>query len=432
MSGIWIERPFEEVIDFREGPGILAKDFREDGTPLVRLAGLNKGYSVLEGCNYLDPNSVAKRWNQFRLELGDILLSSSASLGRIAVVGEEGIGAIPYTGIIRMRPRDSTIYGPFIRYLLEGPHFQQQSEMVGVGSVIRHFGPTHLRQMTLKVPPLPEQRRIAHILGTLDDKIELNRRMNQTLEQMARAIFQDWFVDFGPTRAKLEGREPYLPPGLWDLFPDRLVQTQLGEAPEGWGVRALDEIAEHRNGLALQKFRPEENEERLPVVKIAQLRTGKADGNEWAKASITPDCIIDDGDVVFSWSGSLMVKVWCGGHAALNQHLFKVTSSEYPKWFYLRCIEAHLSDFQDIAKDKATTMGHIKREHLSNAKRIVPSQRLLAAVDETFANLLSQQIESNLQSVTLAAQRDALLPGLVGGAVGVGNLPKCEGTLDGG
>ena len=96
--------------------------------------------------------------------------------------------------------------------------------------------------LNVSLPPLPEQRRIAHILGTLDDKIELNRRMNQTLEQMARAIFQDWFVDFGPTRAKLASREPYLPPELWSLFPDRLVETQLGEAPEGWGVRALERL----------------------------------------------------------------------------------------------------------------------------------------------------------------------------------------------
>ena len=190
-----------------------------------------------------------------------------------------------------------------------------QHENVGTGSVQDNINLQTLDRLRFKIPPLPEQRAIAHILGTLDDKIELNRRMNQTLEQMARAIFQDWFVDFGPVRAKLEGREPYLPPELWDLFPDRLVDSELGEVPEGWEVKALDEIADYRNGLALQKFRPQEGEDRLPVVKIAQLRSGSADSGEWAKATITPDCIIDDGDVVFSWSGSLVVKIWCGGRA---------------------------------------------------------------------------------------------------------------------
>ena len=116
----WEERAFEDVIDFREGPGILAKDFHEHGVPLVRLAGLERGSSVLAGCDYLDPEKVLARWSHFQLELGDVLLSTSASLGRIAVVGEDGVGAVPYTGIIRMRPKGDNLHPPFIRYLLEG------------------------------------------------------------------------------------------------------------------------------------------------------------------------------------------------------------------------------------------------------------------------------------------------------------------------
>ena len=243
--------------------------------------------------------------------------------------------------------------------------------------------------------------------------------MNRTLEEMARAIFQDWFVDFGPTRAKIEDREPYLPSELWDLFPDRLVESELGEIPEGWEVKALDEIADFRNGLALQKYRPKEEEDRLPVVKIAQLRNGRADGAEWASTNIPSDSIIDDGDVVFSWSGSLIVRIWCGGRAALNQHLFKVTSGEYPKWFHLSCIEGHLPDFQDIAADKATTMGHIKRDHLSDAKCVAPNRPILEAASDILDDLLAQQISANLQSRNLASQRDLLLPKLVSGELRV-------------
>ena len=114
-----------------------------------------------------------------------------------------------------------------------------QHENVGTGSVQDNINLQTLGALRFDIPPLPEQRAIARILGTLDDKIELNRRMNQTLEEMARTIFQDWFVDFGPVRAKLEGREPYLPPDLWSLFPDRLVASELGEIPEGWEVKAL-------------------------------------------------------------------------------------------------------------------------------------------------------------------------------------------------
>ena len=273
----------------------------------------------------------------------------------------------------------------------------------------------HARE--LRIPPLPEQRRIAHILGTLDDKIELNRRMNETLDEMARAIFKDWFVDFGPARAKMEDRDAYLPDDIWKLFPDSLADSELGEIPEGWEVKALDEIANFRNGLALQKFRPKQNEDRLPVVKIAQLRSGYTKDGPWASANITPECIIDDGDVVFAWSGSLMVKVWCGGQGALNQHLFKVTSAEYPKWLCFHYTNHHLPEFQRIAADKTTTMGHIKRHHLSDAKCVIPNQDLLSAMDGILDGLLVRSIAASVESRTLAAMRDTLLPKLVSGEV---------------
>ena len=231
-----------------------------------------------------------------KVEPGDIVYSTvrpnQRHFGLIKNVPDNFLAS---TGFAVIRGKENVACTDFIYWFLAQDHIVEYLHSIAENSTSAYpsIRPGDLEQLNVSLPPLPEQRRIAHILGTLDDKIELNRRMNQTLEQMARAIFQDWFVDFGPTRAKLEGREPYLPPELWSLFPDRLVQTQLGEAPEGWGVRALGEIADYRNGLALQKFRPEENEERLPVVKIAQLRTSKTDGGEWAKASITPDSIID-------------------------------------------------------------------------------------------------------------------------------------------
>lgn len=137
----WFESSFAEVIDFQEGPGILAEDFREAGVPLIRLSGLDRGASVLEGCNYLDPKVVAERWSRFRLQEGDILLSTSASLGRITVVGQDAVGAIPYTGIIRMRPRDGRLYAPFIRYLLEGPTFSSKLRSSGPGALFDTSAP---------------------------------------------------------------------------------------------------------------------------------------------------------------------------------------------------------------------------------------------------------------------------------------------------
>lgn len=182
------------------------------------------------------------------------------------------------------------------------------------------------------------------------------------------------------------------------------------------GVKALDEIAHYQNGLALQKFRPEN--EFLPVVKIAELKKGYADGSEKASVNIKPECIIDNGDVIFSWSGSLVVDFWCGGKAALNQHLFKVTSDNHPKWFYYLYTKHHLAEFQRIAQDKAVTMGHIKREHLSKAFCVVPDKLFLSEI-KMFENLLSQVINNRLENFNLQEVRDGLLPKLLSGELEV-------------
>ena len=130
-----------------------------------------------------------------------------------------------------------------------------------------------LNRLRFPLPPLPEQHAIARILGALDDKIELNRRMNETLEAIARALFKSWFVDFDPVRAKAEGRDPGLPAPVADLFPDCFEDSEIGEIPVGWAVRSLDEIADFLNGLALQKY-PAADGCWLPAIKIAQLREG--------------------------------------------------------------------------------------------------------------------------------------------------------------
>ena len=308
----------------------------------------------------------------------------------------------------------------FLFYLLQT--LRLNDRRAGSGQPL--LNQTILSSIPVVVPDPTEQRVIAHILGTLDDKIELNRRMNETLEAMARALFKSWFVDFDPVRAKMEGRNPDLPKDVADLFPNRLVDSLLGKIPEGWELKALDEIAGFQNGLALQKHRPEEGREWLPVVKIAQLRAGKADHKERAAANIPPQCIIDNGDVVFSWSGSLMLKLWCGGRAALNQHLFKVTSTEYPKWFFLYCLQSHLADFQAIAADKATTMGHIKRHHLGEAMCAIPNDQLLSRVDGVMTSLLEARISVNIESQTLSQLRDTILPKLISGVVRVNSAPK--------
>jgi len=277
------------------------------------------------------------------------------------------------------------------------------------------------------IPPLPEQRAIAAVLGTLDDKIELNRRMNATLEAMARALFQTWFVDFDPVRAKLDGRTPVgLDTATAALIPENLDETSIGYVPRGWAVRSLDETADYLNGLALQKYPPGDGPT-LPVIKIAQLRKGDSLGADRCSADLPHNFVVRDGDVLFSWSGSLEVELWCGGPGALNQHLFKVTSTEFPRWFYYLWTLYHLEEFRVIAAGKATTMGHIQRGHLTAAKVLIPPRTLLEAMTQTMSPLIDQIVANRIQSRTLASLRDTLLPKLLSGEVAL-NKPNAAKT----
>ena len=242
--------------------------------------------------------------------------------------------------------------------------------------------------------------------------------MSETLEAMARALFKSWFVDFDPVRAKAEGRDPGLPQPLADLFPARLVDSELGEIPEGWELKSLDKIARFLNGLALQKYPPADGRS-LPVIKIAQLRTGNTSGADQASADLDPDYIVNDGDVLFSWSGSLECVLWAGGPGALNQHLFKVTSRDYPPWLCYLGVHMHLDDFRHIAAGKATTMGHIQRHHLSRASIAVPPTPILGSMNAQFSLIVESLWKHGVESRTLATVRDLLLPKLVSGELRV-------------
>ena len=243
-------------------------------------------------------------------------------------------------------------------------------------------------------------------------------------EAMARALVKAWFVDFEPVRAKMEGRWrrgeslPGLPAHLYDLFPDRLVDSELGEIPEGWEVKSLDEIAHFLNGLALQKYPPKEGRS-LPVIKIAQLRSGNTLGADQASADLDPDYVVTDGDILFSWSGSLEGVVWAGGPGALNQHLFKVTPKCYPRWLCYFGVHVHLEEFRHVAAGKDTTMGHIQRYHLSEAKLAVPPSPLLEVMDRCVSPIFEASWKRHLESRALAALRDALLPKLISGELRV-------------
>ena len=312
----------------------------------------------------------------------------------------------------------------FLYYLLKDVVEDLQAK--GHGSVFNTITRDTFDTIMVNLPSLDEQKRIAEILGSLDDKIELLQKQNKTLEDMAKALFKSWFVDFDVVRAKQKGlpkadimREYYLTDELYDLFPSSFADSPLGPIPSGWEVKPLSKIATFLNGLALQKYPARAEEDFLPVIKIAELRNGISTSTDKANTNLPTEYIVYNGDILFSWSGSLMVKVWSGEKGALNQHLFKVFSNGYPKWFYYLWVNHYLPMFQEIAADKATTMGHIQRKHLDQAKVVCPSAAFLDKMDKIFGVILSKIILNNKQIQTLTELRDTLLPRLISGKIRV-------------
>ncbi|AKF10017.1 Type I restriction-modification system, specificity subunit S [Sandaracinus amylolyticus] len=393
---------------------------------LVRLVDHSNGWNG----NYVFVSESAFRFlRKSEVAPGDVIVANvGANAGTVFRAPR-----LPYPmtlgpNAVLCRPDRQILLRDFLYYFLSSPPGQDLLRSIVSGSAQPKFNKTDLRNAAVPAPSLPQQRAIAAVLGALDDKIDLNRRMSETLEETARALFKSWFVDFDPVRAKAEGRQPFgMDAATAALFPASFDDSETGEVPKGWAVDALDGIASFLNGLALQKFPPIEGRPVLPVIKIAQLRAGAPNERELADAAVPAQYVIEDGDLLFSWSGSLLVDVWCGGRGALNQHLFKVTSDRCPKWFFKGWLDHHLPSFQAIAADKATTMGHIQRRHLTEAKVAIPPQAVITAAGGTFEPMLARAVSSRVESRTLAELRDYLLPKLLSGEVRMRDAEKLVG-----
>ena len=316
-----------------------------------------------------------------------VLFSSRAPIGYVAIAANEVCTNQGFKSVIPNEATDPL----FLFYLLK--HNKDKIETMGSGTTFKEVSGNTMKNIIVRVPSdKGVQKNIASILGTLDDKIEENVRINNNLEQQAQAIFSHEFLTFETL-------------------------------PDGWKQASLIDIADYLNGLAMQKYRPTADETGIPVLKIKELRQGCCDDNsELCSPSIKSDYIIHDGDVIFSWSGSLLVDFWCGGVCGLNQHLFKVSSSKYDKWFYYAWTKHHLDRFIAVAADKATTMGHIKRDELAKAEVLIPNEsdydRIGALLQPIYDLIISNRIENK----KLAETRDTLLPKLMNGEIDISEV----------
>ena len=304
--------------------------------------------------------------------------------------GEVGFGSTEY---IVFRAKEGIADKDYLYYLVCSPEVREPAIKSMVGSSGRQRVQTDVvKNLEIDVPPLIEQEKIGSFLKAFDDKIALNDRINKNLEQQAKVIFSNEFLT-------------------------------LETLPDGWKQASLIDIADYLNGLAMQKYRPSADETGIPVLKIKELRQGCCDDNsELCSPSIKSEYIIHDGDIIFSWSGSLLVDFWCGGICGLNQHLFKVTSKNYDKWFYYAWTKHHLDRFIAVAADKATTMGHIKRDELAKAEVLIPNEADYNRIGTLLQPIYDLIIANRIENKRLAETRDFLLPRLMSGELDVSDI----------
>lgn len=368
---------------------------KEDYAVLIRLVDYNNGFKG--PFVYIDEHAY-KFLSKSALTGGEIIISNvGANVGTVFKCPHlsHKMSLAPNAITVKLKGNNDFYY-----YWFKSKIGQSNILSLVTGSAQPKFNKTNFRSMYIPVPPLKDQRRIASLLSTLDHKIELNNKINAELEEMGQAIFKNWFVDFEP-------------------FKDgKFVDSELGKIPEGWKVGALTDIATYMNGLAMQKFPAKDMESSLPVLKIKELGQGYCgDDSDRCTTEIKEEYKIKNGDIIFSWSGTLLVDVWCGGLCGLNQHLFKVSSDDFPKWFYYYWTKQHLKEFIHIAKDKAVTMGHIKRGHLEEALVSIPDSKALTEANKLFEPMLNKVISLRLENSHLSHLRDTLLPKLMSGEI---------------
>ena len=387
------EKFLRELADIQTGPfgsQLHKEDYVADGTPIVTVEHLgNKMFSEqnLPRVSNTDKNRLKK----YVLKQGDIVFSRVGSVDRCSYVDQKHDGWMFSGRCLRVRPT-SEIDSEYLYYYFCLEETKQFVRNIAVGATMPSINTKLLGEVVVTFPELEQQKRISGILSAIDSKIEVNQKINDNLYAQVKAIFSKNFLDL-------------------DFLPD------------GWKTGNLLDIADYLNGLAMQKYRPKDGETGLPVLKIKELRQGICDASsELCSPSIKSEYIIHDGDIIFSWSGSLLVDIWCGGNCGLNQHLFKVTSNNYDKWFYYLWTAHHLDRFIAVAADKATTMGHIKREELEKVEVIIPSKcdykRIGALIKPLFDLIISNRIENR----KLTALRNTLLPKIMAGDIDVSDI----------
>ena len=397
----------------------------------LQLSSVDKkskpGEQPVQLCNYMDvyANNFIRRDMDFMaatatdrevlncsLLAGDVIITKDSEkhddIGVPAFVREDIPDLVCGYHLAILRPNTSTTDGAYLFYALSAEDAQRQFHSYANG--ITRFGlrKADIGLVEIPLPPLPEQRAIAGILGALDDKIELNRRMNETLEQMARALFQSWFVDFDPVRAKMAGREPDLPPELWALFPDRLVDSELGEIPEGWAVRTLGDMVKifDKDRIPLNGRQRSQRQGPYPYYGAAGIMD-HVDGYLFDGTHVL---IGEDGTVVNDDGGPVVQYVWGQFWVNNHAHVLKGNSGITEETLYFMLRQIDVRPFVTGA-----VQPKLNQRNLNSIPVCVADRRIYQAFHDWVHPLFAAFRTKATETLILSAKRDTLLPWLVSG-----------------
>ncbi|WP_424831261.1 restriction endonuclease subunit S [Ruegeria sp.] len=400
----------------------------EAGFPSIRTTDIKNGR-----IDFANANRVSQKtydyWTKRRVpKAGDLILAREAPVGEVGYIPE---GETPVLGqrTVLISPDRNRIFPRYLHYLLLSPSIQHEFEVRSSGSTVHHLNMKDIRALEIPLlPSLTEQREIAAILGALDDKIELNRKTSATLEEMARALYRSWFVDFDPVNAKREGRAPaHMDAQTAALFPSGFGEDGL---PVGWSEEPIIDQSDWVNGTAYKNMHFSNNLEALPVVKIAELKAGITGNTKFTATDLGAKYRIGRGDILFSWSGnpdtSIDAFVWALGDAWLNQHIFAMRpNGKMSKAMLFTMLKFYMSEFAEIARNKQTTgLGHITKKDLAAFPVRIASPGVMSAFGKAISPLFEKYCWTLYENQTLATMRDTLLPRLMSGELRVGEAQE--------
>ena len=415
------------------GSQLHRSDYIDHGIPVIMPTNIRGGRIQTDGIAYIS-ESEAERLVRHRVKLGDIVFSRRGEIDKCAVITQREVGWLCGTGCLLARVNTEIADPSFVGFSVCTPDTKEWLRQNAVGLVMPNLNTGILERLPLELPNLGCQQRIVAILSSFEEKLEHNRIVKETLERQAQAIFQDWLVDFGPVRRKAAGEtdavaimggltpDPVYAAELAALFPDAFGDDGL---PVEWTKEPLLDQANWVNGAAYKNMHFVPKGMGLPVVKIAELKAGISDQTKFTSTDLGHKYRIDDGELLFSWSGnpdtSIDAFIWTGGEAWLNQHIFAVRGNgKMDKPTLHTMLKWLMPQFAELARNKQTTgLGHVTKDDMKRLL-ITKPPRPVAEAFSSFASLIFERIVANLYECRILAEtRDYLLPRLMSGTVRV-------------